>query len=125
MAAPYPRHPLPHSSPAHARSRPLRARQLPVGVYDAKFPLVSLIEASATAKISMGGSVPDMDYISRHLRTEAVFNRGLRLKRLDSSDRELNIECSGKSERMKSFVRWCYLGPALTRPDRVKVTWSE
>jgi len=100
-------------------------RQLPVGGYEAAFPLVDLAAPTATASIVMTGGVATLDYISRHLQTEAVFNRGLKLKRTPSSSPEqLQVTCSGKSERLKSFVRWCYTGPPLDRPDTVKVLWE-
>ena len=49
----------------------------------------------------------------------------LRLIKKDLDGGSLNIECSGKSERLKSFVRWCYVGPPLARPDTVEVSWAE
>ena len=99
--------------------------QLPVGAYMASFPLINLAQPSATAKIIMSGPEADMDYIARHLNTEAVFNRGLKLtKEPSTSPEQLSVVCSGKSERLKSFVRWCYLGPPLTRPEKVQVQWA-
>lgn len=99
--------------------------QLPVGSYDTSFPLVDLAEPSATASIEMKGDAPTIDYINRHLRTEAVFNRGLKLtKDSQSSSHHLKIVCSGKADRLKGFVRWCYLGPPLARPDMVKISWK-
>ena len=99
--------------------------QLPVGAYMASFPLINLAQPSATAKITMSGPEADMDYIARHLNTEAVFNRGLKLtKEPSTSPEQLSVVCSGKSERLKSFVRWCYLGPPLARPEKVQVQWA-
>jgi acylphosphatase len=99
--------------------------QLPVGAYMASFPLINLAQPSATAKIIMSGPEADMDYIARHLNTEAVFNRGLKLtKEPSTSPEQLSVVCSGKSERLKSFVRWCYLGPPLARPEKVQVQWA-
>ena len=99
--------------------------QLPVGAYMASFPLINLAQPSATAKIIMSGPEADMDYIARHLNTEAVFNRGLKLtKEPSTSPEQLSVVCSGKSERLKSFVRWCYLGPPLARPEKVQVEWA-
>jgi len=99
--------------------------QLPVGAYMASFPLINLAQPSATAKITMSGPEADMDYIARHLKTEAVFNRGLKLtKEPSTSPEQLSVVCSGKSERLKSFVRWCYLGPPLARPEKVQVQWA-
>jgi acylphosphatase len=99
--------------------------QLPVGAYMASFPLINLAQPSATAKITMSGPEADMDYIARHLNTEAVFNRGLKLtKEPSTSPEQLSVVCSGKSERLKSFVRWCYLGPPLARPEKVQVEWA-
>jgi len=100
--------------------------QLPVGGYEISFPLVDLVEPSATARIAMVGEAADMDYIRRHLQTEAVFNRGLKLtKGKQYAAEEIDIVCSGKSERLKSFVRWCYNGPPLARPSSVKVKWEK
>ena len=91
----------------------------------ASFPLINLAQPSATAKIIMSGPEADMDYIARHLNTEAVFNRGLKLtKEPSTSPEQLSVVCSGKSERLKSFVRWCYLGPPLARPEKVQVQWA-
>lgn len=97
--------------------------QLPVGGYKA-FPVVSLAP-KMTAKINMQGDAGTMDYISRHLQTEAVFNRGLTLKKSRPSPTKLNVECGGDSGRLKSFVRWCYAGPPLARADEVSVTWQK
>ena len=76
------------------------------------------------AKISMRSKPDDLDYISRHLQIEAVFNRGLKLKK-GGLHQEALISVSGKAERVKSFVRWCYLGPQLVRPDAVTVEWQD
>jgi len=91
----------------------------------ATFPVVDLKPDKTTAKISMYGDEADISYISRHMKIEAVFNRGLTLKKLDSTPTQLNIMSSGKSGRLKSFVRWCYVGPALARPDKVTVDWGQ
>ena len=110
---------------AAAGAQVKESTQLPVGAYMASFPLINLAQPSATAKIIMSGPEADMDYIARHLNTEAVFNRGLKLtKEPSTSPEQLSVVCSGKSERLKSFVRWCYLGPPLARPEKVQVQWA-
>jgi len=99
--------------------------QLPVGGYESGFPLVALMPTMA-ATISMDSTDPGtLDYISRHLQTEAVFNRGLRLSKKKRTERKLVFACTGQSERLKSFVRWCYMGPPLARADKVEVSWAE
>jgi len=101
------------------------AWQLPVGGYQTDFPLVTLAP-KMTAKITLtSANEGTIDYISRHVQTEAVFNRGLRLvKKEREGQQSLIIECAGASERLKSFVRWCYNGPALARADDVDVRWE-
>jgi len=100
------------------------AWQLPIASYEPGFMVVDLSEPSATARILMTGDVADMDYVSRHLQTEAVFNRGLKLAKNPTEPGSIDVVCSGKSERLKSFVRWCQNGPPLCRPDVVKVQWD-
>ena len=55
---------------------------------------------------------------------QAVFNRGLKLKKTRTQPEEFVLECAGDSGRLKSFVRWCYNGPQLARPDQVTVDWN-
>ena len=78
----------------------------------------------ATALITMVASEADLHYIKRHLQTEAVFNRALKMRKESDSPEQVTIKCSGRSERLKSFVRWCYNGPPLVRPDMVRVIWE-
>jgi acylphosphatase len=100
------------------------AWQLPVGGYQADFPLVTLAP-KMTAKITLtSADAGTIDYIARHVQTEAVFNRGLQLTAKERNGRSLFVECTGQSERLKSFVRWCYNGPALARADDVEVRWE-
>jgi len=98
------------------------AWQLPVGGYS-DFPLVSL-EPKMSAHITLQGEDGSLDYFSRHVRIEAVFNRGLKLTKNERQQGSLTIEASGDSARLKSFVRWCYAGPPLARAEQVLVEWS-
>jgi len=98
------------------------AWQLPVGGYS-DFPLVSL-EPKMGAHITLRGEDGALDYFSRHVRIEAVFNRGLKLIKNERTQGTLTIEASGDSARLKSFVRWCYAGPPLARADEVSLEWS-
>lgn len=95
-----------------------------VGGYTSGFPVIDF-KPKMGAKISMRSKPDDLDYISRHLQIEAVFNRGLKLKKERPAPEEALISVSGKAERVKSFVRWCYLGPQLVRPDAVTVEWQD
>ena len=70
------------------------------------------------------GNEGDLDYITRHLRIEAVFNRGLKLRKSRIGPERMDLEVWGDSGRLKSFVRWCYQGPSLARPEEVQVTWK-
>lgn len=111
------------SADADADSSCRQVWQLPVGGYAASFPLVSLAP-TMTATVRMKGDMGTIDYVKRHLQTEAVFNRGLELKKESPSAEQLVVTCKGDSRRLKSFVRWCYAGPPLARADEVDVTWA-
>jgi len=102
------------------------AWQEPVGGYDPQFPIIQL-EPKMKARIAMKGSDGDLDYYSRHLQIEAVFNRGLKMNRngFKRGDTEMNLDVAGDSGRIKSFLRWCQRGPPLARADEVKITWSK
>lgn len=100
------------------------AWQAPVGGYTTSFPIVEL-KPKMGAKITLEGNGQDLDYITTHLQVEAVFNRGLTLKKARDSDSTLTLDVKGQSARLKSFVRWCYNGPPLVRPERVTVDWKE
>ena len=69
------------------------------------------------------GDAGTLDYFSRHLQTEAVFNRGLKMRKEVKPDR-LQVVCEGKAGRLKSFVRWCHNGPPMSRADSVEVEWK-
>jgi len=99
------------------------AWQAPVGCYEAAFPVVEL-QAKMGALITMKGQASSLDYISRHVKVEAVFNRGLKLSSARPQPETITLDCTGDSARLKSFVRWCYNGPPLARPDEVTVKWS-
>ena len=100
------------------------AWQLPVGGYVAQFPVVTFDASKMRAKISMTGDAGDLDYISRHLQIEAVFNRGLSLSKNRPTPELMELDAKGDALRLKSFVRWCYQGPPLARPEEMKVEWS-
>ena len=100
------------------------AWQLPVGGYVDSFPVVTFDASKMQANVRMMGNEGDLDYITRHLRIEAVFNRGLKLRKSRIGPERMDLEVSGDSGRLKSFVRWCYQGPPLARPDEVQVEWS-
>jgi acylphosphatase len=97
--------------------------QLPVGGYQAAFP-VFILEPKMRADISLRcEDTGNLDYIARHSQIEAVFNRGLKLSKSREHPQQLDMVVVGDSGRLKSFVRWCYSGPPLARPDEVKVDW--
>ena len=102
----------------------LRERwQLPVGGYDS----VRFVELAPKMRAKISISSEDagiVDYIARHVQIEAVFNRGLTCTK-SSSRGKLLLDAKGNSARLKSFVRWCYQGPSLGRPDEVTVQWSK
>ena len=76
-------------------------------------------------EIVLEGTPGELDTISRQLQVEAVFNRGLKLEaRARPRPDRLELTCSGELRRLKSFVRWCYVGPPLAKPECVSVTWS-
>ena|ERR1719217_150658 len=100
------------------------AWQAPVGGYQSTFPVVEL-RPKMGAKIKLTGKADGLDYVYRHLQIEAVFNRGLTLRKSRPSPETITLECKGDSNRLKSFVRWCYNGPPLVRPDEVTVEWKE
>ena len=99
------------------------AWQLPVGGYVDSFPVVTFDAAKMRAKIQLNGPEEDLDYITRHLQIEAVFNRGLALKKSRPAPERIELDVKGDAARLKSFVRWCYQGPPLKRPEVVKVDW--
>ena len=99
------------------------AWQAPVGGYTDAFPIVELAPKMG-ARITLTAQEETLDYIQRHLQIEAVFNRGLTLKKSRIGASTIALECKGKSERLKSFVRWCYNGPYLATPEEVKVEWE-
>lgn len=40
--------------------------------------------------------------------------------------RKLTLDVSGKADRLKQFLRWCYRGPPLVgSPAKVTVKWSK
>lgn len=88
------------------------------------FPLVEL-SPKMRGEIVLEGTPVDLDTISRQLQVEAVFNRGLKLSdRARPRPDRLELTSSGELRRLKSFVRWCYVGPPLARPECVRVKWS-
>lgn len=101
-----------------------QAWQSPVGGYGAGFQIVELQPRMRT-RISICGQQGDLDYIQRHLQLEAVFNRGLKLTKSRPDPTRIELDCTGKSDRLKSFLRWCYNGPPLRQPEEVKVEWID
>mmetsp|Transcript_13249 Transcript_13249/g.40008 ORF Transcript_13249/g.40008 Transcript_13249/m.40008 type:complete len:214 (+) Transcript_13249:3-644(+) len=97
--------------------------QAPVGGYDEAFPLVTL-RPQMSAVLGVHGDKRTLDYYTRHLQVEAVFNRGLKLASERKDPTLLSLRLSGDSARLKSFVRWAQRGPPLERAERVVVTWS-
>lgn len=89
-----------------------------------RFPLVELAP-KMRGEIVLEGPPGELDTITQHLRNEAVFNRGLKIEARERPrpDR-LELTSTGELRRLKSFVRWCYVGPPLARPECVTVTWS-
>merc|ERR1719203_1574760 len=116
---------LVHSLEDHVKSvqaaKSRVAWQSPTGGYDEHFPLV-ILQPKMEAMVILEGDEQTMDYYQRHLRIEAVFNRGLKLE-CQRSER-LVVTVAGDSTRIKSFVRWCQRGPPLQRADRVQVKWA-
>jgi acylphosphatase len=100
------------------------AWQRQVGGYQEAFPVVEM-KPKMHAKVKMRAPEGDLDYISRHFQIEAVFNRGLKLQKERASPEEAVLYVSGPMTRVKSFVRWCYLGPPLRIPEAVTVEWKE
>ena len=99
--------------------------QLPVGGYGDSVGFVEL-QPKMRAAIRVGcEDAGTLDYISRHVQIEAVFNRGLQCSKSRPSPQQLLLDAKGDSGRLKSFVRWCYQGPALGRPDEVNVKWTK
>lgn len=101
--------------------------QLPVGSYKSTFPVVDMTPETSSAEIALNvrnGKEGTLDYISRHVQIEAVFNRGLNvLKKERTSPTQLRLQVKGSSLRVKSFVRWCYNGPWMARADEVTIDW--
>eukprot|EP00316_Scyphosphaera_apsteinii_P017103 CAMPEP_0119310610 /NCGR_PEP_ID=MMETSP1333-20130426/19668_1 /TAXON_ID=418940 /ORGANISM="Scyphosphaera apsteinii, Strain RCC1455" /LENGTH=185 /DNA_ID=CAMNT_0007314825 /DNA_START=258 /DNA_END=815 /DNA_ORIENTATION=+ len=95
--------------------------QPPTGGYEDHFPLV-VLQPKMKATITLEGDEQTLDYYQRHMRIEAVFNRGLKVecKRLEW----LTVTVTGDSTRIKSFIRWCQRGPPLQRADRIQVKWA-
>ena len=71
---------------------------------------------------------------------EAVFNRGLTLKKArpqpdrlevrrqrdpNPNPNPIEVTSQGRVKKLKSFLRWCYTGPPLARADSVSVAWEE
>ena len=98
--------------------------QLPGGGYDENFPLVHL-SSDMQATVELHGTPDTMALYNRHVQVEAVFNRGLKVKKKELMDGQLKVGVTGGADRMKSFVRWCYNGPRLEKADRVSVIWGE
>lgn len=100
------------------------AWQLPVGSYRTDFPIVAM-QPKMQATISLKGDDQTLSYISRHVKIEAVFNRGLALvDKTLLNPSELQLTVKGDFKRLKSFVRWCNDGPPMARADEVTVEWS-
>jgi len=99
------------------------AWQAPVGGYTSEFSLVTL-KPKMSASLELAGTDQCLNYYSRHLNIEAVFNRGLKVASTRPSGGLLRIDVSGDSGRLKSFVRWAQRGPPLQRCDSVDVKWS-
>ena len=76
------------------------------------------------ASITLTGKEFTLDYYTRHLQVEAVYNRGVTLTKSRQSPTELRVDVQGDSSRIKSFVRWCQRGPPLERADGVAIQWS-
>ena len=74
--------------------------------------------------IKLEGQQATLEYYKRNLQVEAVFNRGLKLRWKRLTDGCLEMGCEGDSNRLKSFLRWCYNGPPLDRAEKVSVTWG-
>jgi acylphosphatase len=98
--------------------------QQPNGGYVAGFPLV-MLQPKMTATITLGAKEFTLDYYTRHLQVEAVFNRGLKMAYKRVSPAELVVEVKGDSSRLKAFVRWAQRGPPLERADSVTIQWTE
>jgi len=77
------------------------------------------------ANLQLHGDVQTLDYYTRHLQVEAVFNRGLKLSSNRPGERKLEVTVTGSASRLKSFVRWCQRGPPLQRAERVQVKWEK
>eukprot|EP00908_Phaeocystis_cordata_P008857 Transcript_19575.p3 GENE.Transcript_19575~~Transcript_19575.p3 ORF type:complete len:81 (+),score=26.84 Transcript_19575:542-784(+) len=76
-------------------------------------------------QVEIEGDEGAISYYSRSVTLEAVFNRGLKLKRRGGG-RKLTLDVSGKADRLKQFLRWCYRGPPLVgSPAKVTVKWSK
>jgi acylphosphatase len=95
-----------------------------VGGYKATFPVVEM-KPKMHATVEMRAGKEDLDYMARHFQIEAVFNRGLKLEKMRPGPEKAVLKVSGPMKRVKSFVRWCYLGPQLRRPESVTVEWRE
>ena len=102
-------------------------------------------------QVEIEGDEGAISYYSRSVTLEAVFNRGLKLKRRcrrrhglgwatgagaehallpcavrRGGGRKLTLDVSGKADRLKQFLRWCYRGPPLVgSPAKVTVKWSK
>merc|ERR1719421_1520325 len=99
--------------------------QLPLGSYEATFPIVDLTPEKLSAVIDLEGEEQLLDYLGRHVQIEAVFNRGLKvLKKERKGPQHLQVSVTGETSRLKSFLRWCYAGPPMAPPpDSVTVQW--
>lgn len=100
--------------------------QLPLGSYEATFPIVDMTPETLSAVIELKGEEQMLDYMGRHVQIEAVFTRGLKVLKKERKDtRHLSLSVTGQTSRLKSFLRWCYRGaPMAPPPDAVTVQWS-
>jgi len=89
------------------------------------FPLVSLLAPKVRAQIVLTGDPDDLDIFSSQMQVEAVFNRGLTLKKARPQPDRLEVTSQGRVKKLKSFLRWCYTGPPLARAGSVSVAWEE
>ena len=91
--------------------------------YTDAFPLVQLSKRMRCA-VTIASDQNTLDYYTRHVQIEAVFNRGLQLERERPDPEELIFTVTGDAKRLKGFLRWCYRGPPLARESSVGVKWS-
>jgi hypothetical protein len=104
--------------------------QLPVGGYQAAFP-VFILEPKMRADISLRcEDTGNLDYIARHSQIEAVFNRGLKLSKSREHPQQLDMVVVGDSGRPSlaptrsrwtgSSSREVFTGGASALPNSVR-----